>query len=79
MAQIAGYNIYEDINMVEQRGYKKVKKTLRERITWKFWESHKEVPNIVPRKDILIMESTRSIFCHPEMRREIFEYIGRNI
>jgi len=61
--QMCGIDIISNSNLVKQDGFKKVKKTFRERFTWKFWETYKVVPNIIP--DLNIYKQGNTITCHP--------------
>lgn len=75
--ELAYTNVIEDINCVKEEGTKLVKKTWKERITWKFWEGYKEVPNHVPTAFFVKGENT--IICHPSIKNAIEEDIERLI
>jgi hypothetical protein len=58
MDELSGFKVVGDVNMMET-----VRKTWRERITWKFWITHK----FVPRTDCLFLKKEGVIICHPNM------------
>ncbi len=47
-ARIGGFDFYSSKNLLIRDKDKKVKKTFRERLTWKFWEKYKLVSNMIP-------------------------------
>ena len=69
------FKVITSNEMVKQEGYKQIKKTLMERLTWRFWEATKLVPNMVPRKDFLVIDKDRTIICHPIMRDALEDHI----
>jgi len=73
MDMINGFRIISDENFTKIDGTKKVKKTWRERFVWRFWEEYKEVPNVVPRKDVVLCNEYQAIICHPSMKSAILE------
>lgn len=70
---LAYTKIIEDVNCTRVDGTKKVRKTIWERLTWKFWESHKDVPNIIP--TVFFIKGENTIICHPSIKKELEESI----
>ena len=73
IGRIAGVEFYQSNNMVIRDGDKQVRKTLRERFTWKFWETHKTVPNMVP--DRMLYKQDGRVIGHPETIREAMRHM----
>lgn len=75
VGSVAGIDIITDSRLVRQEGVKIVKKTWRDRITWKFWEKYKVIPNIVPIEKFFFHDG--KVVCHPAMFDELKEMIVR--
>ena len=66
MSRLGCFNVVTDNNMVER-----VKKTWKEHICLRFWETYK----IVPMKTFIVMNEKNTIICHPSMKLAIEEQI----
>ncbi len=64
------FTVITDKNMTES-----VKKSFLERLTWKFWVTHKTIQ----RKDMIVIQDDKIIVCHPSLEKAIEDEIERLI
>ncbi len=73
IGRIGGIDFYASAHLMIRDGDKKIKKSLRERFTWKFWEVYRYVPNMVPDRVLYRMEG--KIIGHPETIKEAMRQV----
>ncbi len=71
MYSIGGLDFYTSSHLMVRDGNKKIRKTFRERLTWKFWESYRLVPNMVPDKTMYRLGD--KIIVHPSVLHEVIK------